>query len=379
MTSWDSGVQVFGSANPSGAKHLNKPPVTAGSANYAQMSFNGFSPNSGSQLVGGGIIPAWPQPYPQGTDPGIVGPGPFFVPAQRYKGTQREVDAAYDGDQGTSGASGDLLAEIAPNGQVISQVMGLRSNERVHGQKRISRICLPYDHMLARQMCLVERVGSGGGIPSADLHLSPQERAANDTWPTVVPVPVVNFLSACMALVGQPDMTPREFCSMWSFLGPCVGEEGTERSRAQGDMVVAYSRRGPELVKNVWGANLEADTPLYYIVKMVDIPDFYLLDPMANQADVPQDFHGGVCKKRALQMIPWASVTKLAPTLDDLIYVDNEGVIRYGSTIRVYKVEHRTVPPNPGHVKLAPFSIASVIGCSDIPVFVDQPIITHYS
>lgn len=376
---YDGPVQIYGSANPRSGHLQQSSVVTAGTAHYGQMTFNGGNPLAGSQMSGGRIVPSWAQPSPGGTDPGVVGSGGLNIPAERYYGTQRQADSAYDGDQGSSGAGGNLPAEIAPNGQVISTVMGMRSNERVHGQVHISKACLPYNHMIGRQMLLFMKVGSGGGIPSAKIGLSPQERAAQDTFPTVVTMPVVNFLAACSAIVGKPDMTPREFLSMWMPYGACISEEGTDTLRAQPGMVLGYSRRGPEQIKNVFGSDIEADTPLLLIVKKVIVPKYYILDPMGGSADYPADSLSRPLKTSALQILPWASSHKLFPSMEDLHYEDDSGTSMYGSVVRIGKIEHRTTPPDYASVLTAPYSTASTIACQDVAVFLDQPRIHHFS
>lgn len=112
---------------------------------------------------------------------------------------------------------------------------------------------------------------------------------------------------------------------------------------------------------------------------MVDeLPPYYFLDPEGQRADAPTGA-GRALKRKCLQIIPYANHLHQVPPPHLLRYTDNDNQVRYGSWVRIGRVEHRTVNGDPDAVVTAFMSTKSMIRLPNFAVLLDQPIVQHYN
>lgn len=355
---------------------LNMPPVTSGTALKAQMTgsrVTGYSPYPAP-------VPDMPMHSRVSIPPGIAGEA-AVTPSKRYFGTggkggpNRNDIGLFRPQFGGEGVPGEVYAPSSS----VKQVTGFRTNERVHYQSICDPQGVPYDHTLSRQQYLFARTGSGpSGLGTDPIYVTVGEMVDSSKALLAINLPTLNFLLASEASAQLPDATARSVLSKYFCAGPVYAEAGTQSNDGVPRLVLGFSRRGPEQTYNVWGNDVQQYTELYLVVKMMDRPEFYCLDPTNSTLDAPVHPDGHALRTRCMQVLPWASKTHGFPSLEDVKYIDNSGNVCYGSVVRVGRVEFTTTSADPRNVMAAPFSTAALIGCQDFNVLFDQPRIHHF-
>lgn len=346
---------------------------------------DGFAVRSiGSMVAQGGnnpTMPMWRQPAPGDRDNGVVGPGNWDGVVGHYFGSD---SVAPDSSQwyGTDGNGyrlnpANLIDDIQLPSEIVTATPGFMTNERVNYQYPVNKDWLLYSRILERQMYAFMRTSATN--PTVVRQGLPYRSNAWEGFYTVTNLATLNYAEACAAEIGKPDRTPRQVLSEWTPIGAIVTTKGMEFSEQPQNAAVVVGLRGPARLFNVWGNNLEAGTPLYFIVKPIDtLPDYYILDPEGQHFTAPASTGRGT-KKRAVQFIPYASLTHPVPPKHLLAYYDEEGMRRYGSTVLIGRVSHRTVAVDPTKVATAWFSTKSIISLENFEVLLQNPIIQHYS
>lgn len=100
----------------------------------------------------------------------------------------------------------------------------------------------------------------------------PFKSGAWEGFYSVFNVPTLNYNLACSNFEGEVDKTPAELLSEYAFGGVLVTTRGCEFSEQPQTASVVVGIKGPERVFNIWGAQLEANTPLYFIIKVCSFP-----------------------------------------------------------------------------------------------------------
>jgi len=303
----------------------------------------------------------------------------------------------YPGTLGSSGPGRNSMGQFMPQfggtgvpsdvvdpGTIITNTTKFPTNSKIHYSSKIDHRSLPYDASLQRGFYVFHRKGTGGHmVQNGDpilSRLSRGDEAELSMLPLYTTVPVTNYYLAAESRNAAEDMTARQVCDMFTAAGSIVSIMGEMRSDGTPSISAAFGKSGPEYIFNVWADELPTRTPLYFIVKMMPVPDTYALDPSGFVRDDPNVFRGAVTKKRCLQIVPWADAEKMTPTREDVAYEDNSGRLCYGSAIRVGTVQHYTPPSHVSRYTRADsaFSITSMLACDKMYASLERPRITHF-
>lgn len=321
-----------------------------------------------------------------GTDFPLV--GGISTPVPRYAGTAgRTGPGRNDFGQFSpkySGAGGVPGEVVDPNYRT-TKTMGFMANQRVHYQHVVNPTALPYDTQIFRQMYVFHKRGTGGPIDAMfdSAYANMGEAWNHSVFPTFLPLPIVNWMLASSAIVGEEEMTPEDVLQEFTAKGVVYSTMGVVGMDNNPRAIIGFSLAGPEEVFNYWGGHIRSETFLYFIIKKVERPNYYVLNPTAQSVDRPLVPEGRTLKRRCFQILPWANCEKQQPTTEDVMYTDDDGNTRYGIAICVGRVQFTnaatSMEADPfGKEQLAPYSVPAVISNATISMFCTTPEILRF-
>lgn len=351
---------------PPGMPNVWRTSVPGGVGAMPVLGSMGLYPNPGqsfdiTSVNGGG--PAFPYPGTLGKS----GPG-------------RNDMGQFAPQFGGSGAPADVVEPTT----IITQGTKFLTNGRIHWSTAMDHRSLPYDASLQRGFYVFHRKGTGGStVGNGDpimSRLSVTDAAEMMVLPLYASVPVANFYLAAESSNQTEDITSREVCTTFAATGSIVSIMGEMRNDGTPTISAAFGMSGPEHIFNMWGEELPSRTPLWFLIKMGNIPDTYALDPSGYAVDSPKMFQGKVPKKRCMQIIPWANAKQGTPTAADVAYIDNSGTKCFGSAIRVGTVQHYTPPSHVSDYtrQSSAFSIPALLSCDKMYASLETPKIYHF-
>jgi hypothetical protein len=246
----------------------------------------------------------------------------------------------------------------------------------------VDPLSLPYDDALQRGILVFHRKGTGSGITSvADPILSALVQSdASSALPVYLNMPTVNFYLAFEADAAKSDITAYNVCDEFAMMGPMISIMGANGSDGNPSVIGGFGKMGPEHVFNVWGDQLPTMTPLFLLIKMVERPDVYVLDPTGRAYDRP-DIGSTTKKRRCMQIIPWADPLRLIPNENDVKYIDNHGNLCFGAAIRVGSVQHyvgRSQAMGPYSRGECAFNMQRTVQCDKMYMFCETPRVSFF-
>lgn len=162
-------------------------------------------------------------------------------------------------------------------------------------------------------------------------------------------LPLTNYLLRVMVTkIHGREPVASDIVKLWhcSCVASTVEWESKETQRhSETDAIQIVGRvKGPILAFNVWGSKINAGTPLWFVLKMVECPREYVINP--------NDMHGRVAyakhelPKKSFQFIPWADKDLRRPPDSFVDYIDNEGRYQRGMRLLVGHAQYEPSRPN---------------------------------
>ncbi len=266
--------------------------------------------------------------------------GPSFNQSARFPGTQRYgargvgIPAKNQTYPVRFQEEGGLLSSLSLPSQSIRNTFGWWTNGHTNYQLVVRRSEYDYDRMIEKTMPLFRR-------------LSKKKRDLDDGVDILIHLAYVNYILRVRSKVLEEDPSPYEILEQWGFFGIATEVTLNENMTRTGyipAMDVTCRINGPVLSMNVWGPNISAGTPLYFILKMVkNIPDEFTLDPNGRRTN--KVYSKNEIPEKSFQFIPYANNKIPKPSSNQLEYYDNTGELRRGLLILVglaqYPPTHR--------------------------------------
>lgn len=330
--------------------------------------------------------------------PSMAGMAPGAFPGTMTRvGNKREGAGGAAAGGGGGQRGGSLIDTITTPPTIVNQTLGWPSNNTVYYQRKsIKLVDALYFRALSNNQFTFIRARPAEGNPAAR---AAARRHPDKRLEELANLPMLNYILANDPIYQHLD--PVRLMREWAPEGVITYENGnkiTEKecyvemtnvralSRPFGAHVIP-ANQGPHsrvqralhrilcgfprsLLLQIWGNNLEAGTPLFFIIKVIEVPDSYVIDPKGQETRLTREREDG--KKRvALQFVPYASSTRPEPPSSALRYHLPDGTMHLGVAVQVGRVEHRTRDANPGNVNAAPVSNVAQINAQPISIFVD--------
>lgn len=311
-----------------------------------------------------------------------VGIPAFDMQPGRFPGTMVRVSEKREittGGTAGGGPRANLIDTIETPPSIVNQTIGFPSNNIVNYQRKIAKLFPDIGRMLSENQWTFIRVA---GLSKADpAARAMARRAPNKRLEEVLNLPALNFLLANSAEYQHLD--PVQLSMEWAPEGVIIFENSS-KIQDKGHHVELVNRvKGPVRAFNIFGNNLDTGTPLFFIIKVVSVPDYYVIDPRGNPTYLTRESGADAAPRGraryALQVFPYASTNRPEPPREALEYRHPaDGSKRYGVAIPVGRVEHRTRDANPGQVSLSHQRHSDMVNCNPISIFVDvRPAIVY--
>ncbi len=298
----------------------------------------------------------------------------FDMQPGSFPGTMVRVSAKREiatGGTAGGGPRANLIDTIETPPSVVNQTLGFPSNNMVNYQRKIAKLFPDIARMMSENQFTFIRCS---GLP--DAARATVRRATNKRLEEVLTLPALNFLLANSAAYQHLD--PVQLSMEWVPEGVIIFENDSKTQDKSHHVEIVNRVKGPVRAFNIWGNNLDTATPLFFIVKVVEVPDYYVIDPRGNPSYLTRE-KPVAGSRYALQFFPYASSNRPEPPREALEYRHPEdGSKRYGVAIPVGRVEHRTRDTNIGQVRLAHQRLSDMVSCNPFSIFVDvRPAIVY--
>jgi hypothetical protein len=202
-----------------------------------------------------------------------------------------------------------------------------------------------------------------------------------------VSVPGWNFLQSVtepMPSTPSDVLTPEACISKYTFKGPVISETGAHVFLREANFGRKRERMynsgfwGYVPATNIWGEKVRPRTKLFFILKKVETPRNYDINPLGSSPIDSRTFvaklGGAVLEtvtNKPFQLIPWADFEKDEPRKEDLEYTDEFGYRHLGLKILVAEMHDfgSGTPDMGARMRFHPYRDARVASNGTLPVY----------